>query len=246
LKKRQSLLSMTGAVLAVVALSGSVMAAGDPVVNGSFEEGTWSGSLNYYPLEEGQPSGSAMTGWKVTSGTVDWIDGYWTSPSGRMSVDLNGTPTANVATPVAGTLTQTFTTKANASYVVSFTYAGNPDGGPAVKNATVSATGNTGQLITFDTTGHSTSSMGWITGGYSFVATGSSTTLTFAADTSNTSNQGIALDNIVITETLGPGAACKNSGWKAMHDTLGFSFKNQGDCVSFYATGEKNLASPTN
>ena len=31
-----------------------------------------------------------------------------------------------------------------------------------------------------------------------------------------------------------------------MQDTIGNSFKNQGDCVSFYATGEKNLGSVTN
>jgi hypothetical protein len=29
-----------------------------------------------------------------------------------------------------------------------------------------------------------------------------------------------------------------------MSDSLGVPFKNQGDCVSFYATGERNLADP--
>jgi hypothetical protein len=41
------------------------------------------------------------------------------------------------------------------------------------------------------------------------------------------------------------GAACKNGGWKTMSDNVPNPFKNQGDCVSFYATGEKNLASGT-
>ena len=50
------------------------------------------------------------------------------------------------------------------------------------------------------------------------------------------------IDNVVITETLAPGANCKNGGWETMVDKTGTHFKNQGDCVSFFATGEKNLA----
>jgi hypothetical protein len=38
--------------------------------------------------------------------------------------------------------------------------------------------------------------------------------------------------------TLGPTSKdqCKNGGWK----DFGTTFKNQGDCVSFVATGGKN------
>ena len=36
--------------------------------------------------------------------------------------------------------------------------------------------------------------------------------------------------------------ACKNGGWANLADNKGTSFKNQGDCVSFVATGGKNLA----
>ena len=32
------------------------------------------------------------------------------------------------------------------------------------------------------------------------------------------------------------GADCKHDGWQTMSDDLGNPFKNQGDCVSFYAT----------
>ena len=53
---------------------------------------------------------------------------------------------------------------------------------------------------------------------------------------------GPALDNVVITETLATGADCKKGGWQTMVDSTGTSFRNQGDCVSYYATGEKNLA----
>ena len=53
---------------------------------------------------------------------------------------------------------------------------------------------------------------------------------------------GPALDNVEITETAAAGADCRKNGWKAMVDSVGGAFKNQGDCVSFYATGGKNAA----
>jgi hypothetical protein len=37
--------------------------------------------------------------------------------------------------------------------------------------------------------------------------------------------------------------ACKNGGWQTAVDNNGNHFKNQGDCVSFVATGGKNQAS---
>jgi len=36
---------------------------------------------------------------------------------------------------------------------------------------------------------------------------------------------------------------CKKGGWQGLVDDQGRSFKNQGDCVSFVATGGKNRAS---
>ena len=35
---------------------------------------------------------------------------------------------------------------------------------------------------------------------------------------------------------------CKNGGWKNYVDNTGTPFKNQGDCVSYVATGGKNKA----
>ncbi len=50
------------------------------------------------------------------------------------------------------------------------------------------------------------------------------------------------VDNISVNSTNigGPSGkdVCKNGGWKNFQNP---SFKNQGDCVSFYATGGKNL-----
>jgi hypothetical protein len=36
--------------------------------------------------------------------------------------------------------------------------------------------------------------------------------------------------------------ACKKDGWRSLYDNLGQPFKNQGDCVSFVATGGTNPA----
>lgn len=38
---------------------------------------------------------------------------------------------------------------------------------------------------------------------------------------------------------------CKDGGWKTLTDNAGTSFKNQGDCVSFVATGGTNTAAGT-
>jgi hypothetical protein len=38
------------------------------------------------------------------------------------------------------------------------------------------------------------------------------------------------------------GDDCKKGGWVTMTDIYLTPFKNQGDCVSFYATGGRNLA----
>jgi hypothetical protein len=38
----------------------------------------------------------------------------------------------------------------------------------------------------------------------------------------------------------GSKADCRNGGWKALTDHHGVPFKNQGDCVSYVATGGSN------
>jgi hypothetical protein len=65
------------------------------------------------------------------------------------------------------------------------------------------------------------------------------------------SEHGVDIDNTLINSTLFtyevPVAAtkdqCKDGGWMTLADDEGNSFKNQGDCVSFVATQEKNKGS---
>lgn len=60
--------------------------------------------------------------------------------------------------------------------------------------------------------------------------------------------QAVDIDNTLINSTLftyEPSAdegkqLCKTNGWKTLMDDNGKSFKNQGDCVSFFATKGKN------
>ncbi len=53
-------------------------------------------------------------------------------------------------------------------------------------------------------------------------------------------NSGSFVASVTVSAPL-TADACKNGGWRARTDSQGNSFKNQGDCVSFVATGGKNL-----
>jgi choice-of-anchor C domain-containing protein len=141
-----------------------------------------------------------LTGWTINSGSVDLIGNYWQAQSGNQSLDLSGAA-AN------GVISQTFNTLAGQTYGVSFWLAGNPDDTVKLKTGTVSV-GNLTQNFSFDTTGKSHASMGWIEQSFSFVASGNSSTLTFASHQLNPngtlSSWGPALDNISVTAVPEP------------------------------------------
>ena len=119
--------------------------------------------------------------------------------------------------------------------------AGNPAGPPAVKTMTVSATGAASAVYTFDTTAKTLTNMGWTSKTYSFLASANSTVLTFTSN--NLGFYGPAIDSVVISDNIVTDKdQCKNGGWQTLVDSEGQPFKNQGDCVSFAATGGKNLA----
>jgi choice-of-anchor C domain-containing protein len=226
--KRRSGLGVVFGGLAVLALAGATLAF-TGATNGSFETGTYvdSGS-GFEQLNAGNPS---IDGWTVDSGSVDWIGTYWKAQDGTMSIDMSGAD--------AGAISQTFPTTIGNSYTVSFYLAGNPAGPPTVKTLDVSATGGTVNHYTFDSTTSTLANMNWTVESYSFFATTTSTTLSFASTTPGAF--GPALDNVVVTEAVPTKSDCKQGGWQAMVDTAGNQFKNQGDCVSFFATGGKNL-----
>jgi hypothetical protein len=64
------------------------------------------------------------------------------------------------------------------------------------------------------------------------------------------SSTGSYLDNFSINGQIISGPTdsqsmdlCKSSGWRTMTDASGNHFRNQGDCVSYFATGGRNTAS---
>ncbi len=119
---------MTGAVVALVALSGSVMAA-SPLTNPSFEDGSFvqlQAPYDFARLAAGSP---ALEGWTINGGGVDWIGSYWQAAAGSTrSLDLDASETA-----APGGVSQTLDTVVNGTYVVTFSMSGNPDAGPALK-----------------------------------------------------------------------------------------------------------------
>jgi len=79
---------------------------------------------------------------------------------------------------------------------------------------------------------------------YTIDATGVITSATSMNGTATGPGQSFTwTGNGTATEIVGPLTTkdqCKKDGWKTREDDLGNKFKNQGDCVSFVATKEKN------
>lgn len=233
--KRRSTVSAGIAVVASLVLAGSAVAAFAGATNGSFENG----SNNPGTYEQLAAASTVLTDWTITTGSIDWIGTYWPAAAGTKSLDMNGGG--------PGAISQVFATTIGKAYDVTFALSANPDGPVTAYALTVAATGATSQAFTFDraVTGNTISNMMWQAKKYSFTATSAATTLSFASGVAS-GPFGPALDNVVVTEKAakasagGPGAACKNGGWKTMVDKAGHHFRNQGDCVSHFASKGKN------
>lgn len=226
--KRRSGLGIALGFMASIAFAGPTSAAFTGLENGGFEAGTYVD--NGSGFQQLDAPNTDITGWSVDAGSVDWVGTYWPAAEGAMSIDMSG---AN-----AGTLSQTFETTIGNTYTVSFQLSGNPAGPPTIKTLEVSATGGAVGLYSYDVTGNDLLTMNWREETYEFFATSANTTLTFVS--TSATPFGPAIDNVVVTEDVAMKDDCKNGGWESMLDTAGNGFKNQGDCVSFVATGGKN------
>nr|WP_315473358.1 choice-of-anchor C family protein [uncultured Rhodoferax sp.] len=178
--------------LAVALLAGATQAnATNLVANGGFEsetvQNTGAGFDTFNSISQG------LTGWTVNLRTVDLVsNAYWTAASGNNSLDLNGLG--------KGVISQVLSTVVGQIYTLSFELAGNPVAGPAIKGLSVNL-GPIG-LYSFDTTGHSTTNMGWTRYTTQFAAVSTSTTLSFASQVSGPA--GPALDNISVSAVPEP------------------------------------------
>jgi choice-of-anchor C domain-containing protein len=187
--------------LVVVLLAVASGASAAPFQNGSFEATAACNTFNV-------PAGTTFTpGWTVSVGNIDFEGAYpscgWVASNGSNSLDL-------VGTGGVGGVSQTFDTVPGQTYTVSFDLAGNPAGigGSPVKPVTVTVDGVT-QNYTFDTTGHTALSMGWVTRSFTFVASGTSATINFVSDVTSAGgflNAGAALDNVQIFAGTAPTA----------------------------------------
>lgn len=161
------------------------MAHANLLSNGGFESSTFDGPFAQLN------SGAHLGAWSVDSGSVDIVNRYWQHAEGRYSLDLNGN--------TGGRISQSFGTVVGQLYNVSFSLAGNAEGGGSLKLLDVGVTGV--HTFSFDSTGRSPSNMGWVTEGFSFVATNASSTLYFQGYSKN-SAWGAALDNVSVTAAV--------------------------------------------
>jgi choice-of-anchor C domain-containing protein len=158
-------------------------------MNGSFEAGI-------HPSDEFitlYPGDTSIHHWDIVGeNSVDYIGSFWNASDGKMSLDMSGLG--------AGSIEQTFGTMPNVMYKVTFDIAGSPNTSPSVKKleATInSGEGVLSEVFSFDTTGHSSDDMGWLTEELFFTAEGSTSTLRFTSLTNNPF--GPALDNVTVS-----------------------------------------------
>jgi choice-of-anchor C domain-containing protein len=187
------------AVVAVGVAFGAGSAGAVSIVNGSFEtEGAATPPSGGFTTVTAIDA-TAIPGWIVTAGSIDYINGYWQAAAGTHSIDLNGLSAGTIAQTITGlTVGQT--------YQVSFALAGNPDGGPSTKTLGVTASISS-TPYSFDTSiGPTTrSNMGWVTETFFFTAGHANELLSFVSSTFtggggvNDAAFGPAIDNVSIT-----------------------------------------------
>jgi choice-of-anchor C domain-containing protein len=191
---------LTTSMLTMLALAGAAVplagAGAVTILNGSFEDGIDPGGFT--TLYAGQPSATNITGWTVTTGNIDYIGNYWQAANGVRSLDMNGLE--------PGAISQTLTGLTSGhQYTVTFSLAGNPDNGPAVKTLEVTAgVGNQSYSFDITTTPSTHGHMGWVRESFVFTANATSDILAFASTTTSIPQGslpafGPALDNVSIT-----------------------------------------------
>ncbi|MBL8699595.1 MAG: choice-of-anchor C family protein [Alphaproteobacteria bacterium] len=184
------------ALAAALVVGLGTAAQANMITNGSFESGSpQPGVGSFATIGTG---GTALSGWSVAAGNIDWINAFWQASDGTHSVDLNGN--------APGTISQSFATAVGSLYRLTFDLSGNPDGFDGIKQVLVSA-GDTSSTFDFDTTATSRSAMGWVGEQLIFMATSALTTLTFESLSGGPNCcYGPAIDNVVV-ELAGPGGA---------------------------------------
>ena len=190
--------------LVVSALFVPVVAAQSLLVNGSFETGpSMNGPL--CPIspntcqDVGVVAGStAIPGWTITGQSIDYTGSPWDASDGSHAVDLDGT------NAVLSGVEQVFATVPGKAYVVSFDLSGNP-GPPVLKRVRITIDGVTHDYQ-HDSSGQTINSLNWQALSFSFVASGSSATLSFVSLQETPNSWGPLIDRVSVIEA--PPAPC--------------------------------------
>ncbi len=193
---------VSACVLAGCALSVTAPAhAANLLQNGSFEAGYSGAPWETYTATHSPGPTDHFAYWQIDFGQVDIINTLWDGSDADTlkndaSVDMNGS--------LGGGISQVFATTVGALYHVSFDIAGNYAGAPVTKHMDAKVAGVTlpnaaivSNHYTFDVTGKSATNMGWESRGFDFIATESTTRISFASTI--TGNAGMALDNVEVT-----------------------------------------------
>ncbi len=186
--------SLTLCMVTALMVFGAGIARADLVTNGSFESGSYSANgSGFMTLSAGS---TAINGWTVTGGGVDWIGTYWTADAGSMSLDLSGNNPGGIQ------LGTSLATTAGQEYVLQFYLAGNPDGPPTIKPLQVTVGNLTPMMFYFNDTGFTKANMGWALETFYFTASSSTTTLLFTSNSGTA--YGPALDNVSVNAVPEP------------------------------------------
>lgn len=141
------------------------------IVNGSFENGNYSGHPSFMRLS---PGSTDLTGWSIGDSGVDWHTGFeFTPKDGDFVIDLNLDGGGRV-----GTISQSFATVAGQEYVLSFHLAGPNTGFPDPRQVQVDIAGVT-QI--FSQAASVTPDVVWGSKRLPFTATDTTTTLKFSS-----------------------------------------------------------------
>ena len=167
--------------------------ATDLLTNGGFECGPPPPTPpGYLTLNVGS---TELCGWVVTSGNIDVNSTWWIPSEGGRSLDLNGTQPGAVA--------QSFSTVPGRTYYVSFDMAGNTI---ELRNRTAfmeDATDDSSETFSVnvgDYSGPPFLQMDWTPKSWTFVASGTTTTLEFSSKNLSSGAGGPALDNVRVTD----------------------------------------------
>lgn len=175
------------------------------IVNGSFEEGTFTPDLSGGDYETILAGATTLTGWTIGDVGVNRhkaVPGFGPAHSGDLMIDLN-LDGDNGDNPGAGTLSQSFATTVGAAYTLEFFLAGPYEGFANPRQVRVQIAD---QDVTFSQTASPQDAFEWGRQSLTFTAVDATTTLTFSTLDAS-SFWGPFLDDVSVTAVPEPTAA---------------------------------------